>query len=46
MFFENKNTAINEIELELMTNTMSDLYIKIYIILQAILFKTNMSNIN
>lgn len=41
-----KVPVINEIELEFMTNTISDLYIEIESILQSIVFKTNILNTN
>lgn len=41
-----KVPVINEIELEFMTNTISDLYIEIESILQSIVFKTNLLNTN
>lgn len=41
-----KVPVINEIELEFMTNTISDLCIEIESILQSVVFKTNILNTN
>lgn len=41
-----KVPVINEIELEFMTNTISDICIEIESILQSVVFKTNILNTN